>query len=117
MQATNGTFFMTAIGNPWGGGYIVISITMQDNSKWTFHGGYGGAAININWSFGITDNDFPGFAHIAGSCMFEIGSAAVGWGGTGINFHDLQGQIGTIGFHGPGLGIGLGVGGGSWTKS
>jgi hypothetical protein len=116
MKATSGTFFMTALGNPWGGGYIVITLKMEDNSQWTFHGGYGGAAININFSFGITDNDFPGYNHMEGSCMFEIGSLAVGWGGTGINFHDLQ-EIGTIGFHGSGAGIGLGVGGGSWTKS
>lgn len=96
-----------------GAGFGAVEADMEtdDGHKYHFVGYYADAGVGVG-KCSDAEGDFPGLDHIIGGCMMEVAQAP---GGAIVNFHDLHGEIGSLGGVFAGAVVQVGFGGGTWS--
>lgn len=92
-------------------GAVEADMETADGVKYHFVGYYADAGVGVG-KCPSASGDFPGLDHIIGGCMMEVAQAP---GGAIVNFHDLHGQIGSLGGVFEGAVVQVGFGGGTWS--
>ncbi len=92
-------------------GAVTADMETDDGQKYHFVGYYADAGAGVGVC-SDAEGDFPGLSHILGGCMMEVAQAP---GGAIVNFHDLHGEIGSLGGVFIGAVVQVGFGGGTWS--
>jgi hypothetical protein len=112
MKAT-GTLVFGGIG----AGYVGADITLEDGSRWRFHGAVVGMGLGLSYSHEAT-GVIKGFSHMEGACSVSVAGGAAGGGTLDVSWDDSHGNIGVMTCAEPkGLSAEVASGGGAWVKA